>query len=111
MTETVCVASMLCGHCDSRVADGPPYDIVIAPGVRAALAERLPEPVANAIIEFITGPLLANPHRVGKALRGELAGRHSARRGSYRVIYRIDEAAHEVHVLKVDHRGRVYRSR
>ena len=57
----------------------------------------------------MTGPLLSNPHRVGKQLRRELAGVWSARRGTYRVLYRINEDTHEVIVLRIDHRRSVYR--
>ena len=63
-----------------------------------------PEAVAAAVIEFITGSLLVNPRRVGRALRNELAGIFSARRGTFRVLYRIDEDHHEVVVLRVEHR-------
>jgi mRNA-degrading endonuclease RelE of RelBE toxin-antitoxin system len=59
----------------------------------------------------MTRPLLDDPHRVGKPLTRELAGYHSARRGAYRVIYRIDETARTVHVVRVDHRADVYRTR
>lgn len=75
-----------------------------------AIAEELPEWVAAAVIELISGPLLANPRRVGVALRNGLEGLRSARRGTYRVLYRIDGAHREVVVLRVGHRGDVYRS-
>jgi mRNA interferase RelE/StbE len=52
---------------------------------------RLSGKVAAAIVEFITGPLAENPHRLSKPLRGELDGYHSAYRGDYRVVLRIDE--------------------
>lgn len=85
------------------------YELIVArPAVRA-IAETLPEPVAAAVIDFITGSLLENPRRVGRELRNELAGIHSARRGSYRVLYRIDERERTVTVLRIDHRGEVYR--
>ena len=35
--------------------------------------------------------LAHNPFRVGKALRDDLAGRYSARRGDFRVIYEIHD--------------------
>ena len=95
----------------SGVPEHGPYGITVAPGASRALEHGLPEAVAAAAIEFITRPLLENPHRVGKLLRGELAGTYSARRGSYRILYRIDEERREVFVLLIDHRGRVYRSR
>jgi mRNA-degrading endonuclease RelE of RelBE toxin-antitoxin system len=73
--------------------------------------ERLPEGVAAAIVEFLVGPLCEDPERVGKALRRELAGFRSARRGAYRVVYRLDEDAHVVRVVRIEHRSDVYRSR
>lgn len=49
--------------------------------------------LAPAVVEFMLGPLIENPHRVGHALRGELQGLMSARRGPYRVVYEINEDA------------------
>jgi mRNA-degrading endonuclease RelE of RelBE toxin-antitoxin system len=72
------------------------------------LAKRPPEPVARAIHSFITGPLLDNPYR-GKRLMSPLHDRFSARRGTYRVIYRIDDGTRTVTVVDVDHRGDIYR--
>ena len=46
--------------------------------------DRLPLAIASVVVEFIYGPLAQNPHRVGKPLRFELAGKRSARRGNYR---------------------------
>ncbi len=74
-----------------------------------ALAERLPEAVAAAVIEFITGPLLDNPYRVGTELSGPLVGTYAARRGTYRVLYKIDDAQRLVTVRDVDHRADAYR--
>ncbi len=85
------------------------YQLRTTPTVRRGLAERLPEPVACAIHSFITGPLLDNPYRVGKRLMPPLHDRFSARRGTYRVIYRIDDRTRIVTVVDVDHRGDVYR--
>ena len=51
--------------------------------------------------------LAANPHRVGKPLFGPLAGCHGARRGTYRIVYRIDEDNRTVHVLDIDHRAEI----
>jgi mRNA interferase RelE/StbE len=74
------------------------------------LAESLPEAVAVAAHGFITGPLLENPHRLGKQLQPPMADRHSARRGTYRVIYRIDDEKLTVTVLAVVHRRDAYRA-
>jgi mRNA interferase RelE/StbE len=87
-----------------------PYELVVARPAARAIAETLPEAVSAAIIDFITGSLLENPHRVGRELRRELAGIHSARRGSYRILYRIDDNERTVTVLRIDHRGDVYRT-
>jgi mRNA-degrading endonuclease RelE of RelBE toxin-antitoxin system len=85
-----------------------PYSLRATPTVRRALAERLPEAVAAAAYEFITGPLLREPHRVGKRLMPPLDDRFSARRGTYRIIYRIDDKARTVTIVDVDHRRDVY---
>ena len=87
-----------------------PYTLLTTPTVRRALAEILPEPVAAAAYEFITGPLLEEPHRVGKRLLPLLDDRFSARRGTYRVIYRIDHQKRLVTVVDIGHRRDVYRT-
>jgi len=87
-----------------------PYELRTTPTVRRALSERLPEAVAIAAYEFMTGPLIREPYRVGKQLLPPLEDRFSARRGTYRIIYRIDEATRTVTVVDVDHRRDVYRS-
>ena len=87
-----------------------PYELIVAPPAVRALQTKLPEPVAAAVIEFLTGSLIENPHRVGKPLRGDLAGIHSARRGTYRVLYRINDNRHEVVVIRIDHRRGAYRT-
>ena len=84
------------------------YGLLVTPPAQRAL-DRLPERVAAAIAELLTGDLLAAPRRVGKPLRRELAGIWSARRGSYRVLYEIDEEKQCVVVLRIDHRADVYR--
>lgn len=86
-----------------------PYELVLTPPAVRAVQSRLPEAIATAVIEFLTGALLHNPHRVGGPLRGDLAGIHSARRGTYRVLYRINDERHEIVVLRIEHRGEVYR--
>jgi mRNA-degrading endonuclease RelE of RelBE toxin-antitoxin system len=85
------------------------YRLIVSPTERRQLAKRLPQAVAFAAHEFIVGPLLANPHRVGKRLEPPLADRHSARRGTYRVIYRINDHAKTVTVVAVAPRGDAYR--
>lgn len=88
------------------------YELGTAPPARRALADRLPAQVAAAAAEFITGPLLDNPQRVGKPLGDELAGIYSARLGrDWRVRYEIDDAMHVVIVLDIRHRSVAYRPR
>ena len=86
-----------------------PYELVVTPPAIRAVRSGLPEGVAAAAIEFLTGALVENPHRVGKQLRGDLAGIHSARRGTYRVLYRINEVQRVVVVLRIEHGRDVYR--
>jgi mRNA interferase RelE/StbE len=83
------------------------FEIAWSPTARRTLA-TLPEKVGTAVVEFVYGPLASNPQRVGKALRFELDGLHSARRGDFRVVYRITD---RVTILAVEHRADVYRPR
>lgn len=92
------------------MTDNPPrYTLIITPTARRQLAQHLPEAVAYAAHEFIVGALLDNPQRVGKRLQAPLDDRHSARRGTYRVIYRIDDAERTVTVVDIAHRRDAYR--
>lgn len=81
----------------------------VAASAQRALAHKLPEAVAAAVVEFITGDLLLEPRRVGKALGADLMGKWSARRGTYRVLYELDEQGHTVVVLDAQHRATAYR--
>ncbi|WP_261557991.1 type II toxin-antitoxin system RelE family toxin [Frankia tisae] len=85
-----------------------PYALRTTPTVRRALAERLPQAVAAAAYAFIAGPLVQAPYPVGKRLLPPLDDQFSARRGTYRIIYRVDDAARTVTVLDIDHRRDVY---
>ncbi len=82
-------------------------NIAWTPTAQRAL-RRLPEKVGTAAIEFIYGPLATNPHRVGKPLRLDMEGIHSARRGDFRILYRITD---DVTIVAVEHRADVYRRR
>jgi mRNA-degrading endonuclease RelE of RelBE toxin-antitoxin system len=65
------------------------WDLDMRPRAKRQIA-RLPEKAAAAVVEFILGPLLDNPRRIGHPLRDEYAGQHSARRGrDWRIRYRI----------------------
>lgn len=86
------------------------WELLVAPSAGRTLA-RLPEKAALAVVEFMLGPLIENPRRMGHRLRSELEGLWAARRGPYRIVYQILEAEGRVHVLRIDHRADVYRSR
>ncbi len=58
-------------------------------------------------MEVIYGGLAENPHRVGKPPRRGLEGTHSARRGDFRVVYRITDV---VTIVAIDHRADIYRT-
>lgn len=87
-----------------------PYRLVLSPGARRALGEDLPSSAAFAAWEFVSGPLLERPHVVGAQLRAPFQGQWRARRGEYRVRYRIDDERKVVLVLSVEHRRDAYRS-
>lgn len=84
------------------------YRLVVRGSAERALA-RMPGPAAHAVVRFMTGPLVAEPRRVGKPLRDELAGLWSARVGAYRVLYEIADDIRVVAVFRIGHRGDVYR--
>jgi mRNA interferase RelE/StbE len=86
------------------------YELLLTAPVQRGL-DRLPANAAAAVAEFLVGGLLEAPTRVGKPLQRDLKGLWSARRGPYRVVYEIDEAARRVVVLRIDHRADVYRPR
>ncbi len=87
-----------------------PYEVVFTRSARRALERDLPEKVATAAFEFIMGPLRQDPHRVGKPLREPLAPLYAARRGEYRVIYRIIDHHLVIEVVSVIHRRDAYHS-
>jgi mRNA interferase RelE/StbE len=91
------------------VAVAGDYRLVVARSAARAISEDLPEAVAAAAVEFISGPLLANPQRVGKRLRAPLDGKWSARRGQYRLIYSVDAERYVVTVLQIAHRRDSYK--
>jgi mRNA-degrading endonuclease RelE of RelBE toxin-antitoxin system len=86
------------------------YEVTFSGSAQRDL-RRLPEKIATAAVEFIYGGLAANPRRVGRELHLDLAEHYSARRGDYRVIYRIDDSARAVLIVTIDHRADSYRPR
>lgn len=86
-----------------------PYDVAIASPARRALS-RLPGRIVHAVVEFISGPLAGNPHRLSKPLRNDLEGLRSARRGDYRILLRVDDDHHTVLIVDIDHRAHIYRT-
>lgn len=90
------------------MTDGAAWTLEVAPSAVRSL-ERLPHKVAAAIVEFITGVLTENPHRLSKPLTAQLQGLRSARRGDYRVLFSLDEHERVVLVVRVAHRADAYR--
>jgi mRNA interferase RelE/StbE len=86
------------------------YDVTFSASAQRDL-RRLPEKIATAAVEFIYGTLTDNPHRVGRELRLDLAEHYAARRGDYRIIYRIDDQARALLIVTIDHRADSYRPR
>ena len=85
------------------------FRLVLTATARRQLTQQLPEAVAFAALALINGPLLANPHRVGNRLMPPLDDRHSARRGTYRILYRINDNGRIVTGLAVAPRADAYR--
>jgi len=86
------------------------YSVVLSAQAHRNIHEHLPVDVAFAAMETISGPLAANPHRAGKPLDEPFDGFYSARRGTYRIIYRINEGKRTVEIHSVRHRRDAYRA-
>ena len=84
------------------------YTVVLSAAAKRAVEQELAEAFAVAVVEFLFGPLAADPHRVGKPLRFALAGYWSARRGRYRVVYSIHDDEVLVRFVRISHRADVY---
>jgi mRNA interferase RelE/StbE len=87
------------------------YSIELTASARRALTHDLPEAIAVACWNFISGDLAERPYRVGAPLRDEHLGRYVARRGEFRIIYEIHEGRIVVRVITIQHRRDVYRPR
>ena len=85
------------------------YEVRFTRSAKRSLALILPEKVATAAMNFIMGALSENPHRVGKQLKAPLFPMYSARRGEYRVIYRILDDVVVIEIVAVAHRRDSYR--
>lgn len=84
------------------------YKLIYKPSAIRDL-QKLPRKIVDAVTAFCEGPLLENPHRVGKPLVNKYEGFHTAKRGSYRIVYEIHEQEVVVYVAFVEHRADVYR--
>ncbi|MDQ2874751.1 MAG: type II toxin-antitoxin system RelE/ParE family toxin [Actinomycetota bacterium] len=87
-----------------------PYTVIFSRQDRRNLHENVPLEVAVAAMATIDGPIAASPHRVGKPLGDPFDGYHSARRGTYRIVYRINEEKHTVEIHSIRHRRDSYRT-
>jgi len=86
------------------------WSVQLTPTAIRAL-DQLPHKVAAAIAEFITATLPTDPYRLSKALRFELSGWRVARRGDYRVTFRVLDDDRVLLVGRIEHRAHVYRRR
>ncbi|MCZ2816190.1 type II toxin-antitoxin system RelE family toxin [Modestobacter sp. VKM Ac-2984] len=84
------------------------FTVVLSAAAKRAIERDLPEAVAVAVVDFLFGPLAADPHRVGRPLRFDLEGYWSARRGQYRVVYSIHDDQVLVRVVRISHRADAY---
>ena len=85
------------------------YEVRVKASAAKALTSTLPEAVAAAVLAFLGGDLSTAPYRVGKPLYAPFEGLWAARRGEYRVLYRVDDDTHTVTVETIKHRCDAYR--
>ena len=104
-------AALASGHGRARPRSPAAPPRLNGPRIRARLTRqlaRLPHSqrlrVARMLLKRIT-----EIGREERQLRTELSGIWSARRGTYRVLYRVIEEPREVLVLRVEHRRDAYR--
>lgn len=86
------------------------YQCVLTAAALRSL-DAVPPRVVEPLVAFVFGSLAENPRRRGKPLQRELEGLWAARRGDYRIIYRLDEDAKVMYVLRIGHRADAYRRR
>ncbi|MFL5911524.1 MAG: type II toxin-antitoxin system RelE family toxin [Gaiellaceae bacterium] len=84
------------------------YRVRYTRSARRALTDELPLHIVDAVLALLDGDLAVEPRRVGKPLRPPLEGTWSARRGTYRILYQIDDEARSVTVTAVEARVDAY---
>lgn len=85
------------------------YEIRLSASAARALEVDSPEGVATAAWQFIDGPLRENPSRLGQQSRPPLYPLYSARRGEYRILYRLQDRLLLLDVVRLVHRRDAYR--
>jgi mRNA interferase RelE/StbE len=84
------------------------FELILSPEVQTFFAAS-DSPLARKLARcFRQLELDPRRHNNIKRLSGKLSGRLRYRVGDWRVIYRIDDRAQQVHVLVVAHRSEVY---
>ncbi|MFZ0955894.1 MAG: type II toxin-antitoxin system RelE/ParE family toxin [Candidatus Sulfotelmatobacter sp.] len=73
--------------------------------------KKLDKPMARRILDLMDGRVAKqeNPRTLGKALSGPLGTLGRYRIGDYRVICEIQHSAVTILVIRIGHRGEVYR--
>ncbi|RUL90958.1 type II toxin-antitoxin system RelE/ParE family toxin [Verrucosispora sp. FIM060022] len=97
------------GRRDDTVEATSPYTVMFSRQARRNLHEDLPLEVAVAATETIQHAIAVNPYRAGKPLDEPFDGFNFARRGTYRIIYRVNEAKRVVEIHSIRHRRDAYR--
>lgn len=85
------------------------FEVRFTRSAKRALTNDLPEKVATAVWTLVMGDLRDNPQRVGEQLKAPLYPLYSARRGEYRVIYRIVDDILAIEIVATAHRRDSYR--
>jgi mRNA interferase RelE/StbE len=91
-------------------AGDEPYAVRLTRTAHRVLHENLPVDVAAAALETIRRAIAVNPRRVGKPLTEPFDGHYAARRGTYRIIYTVDETKRVVEIQSIRHRRDAYRA-
>ena len=84
------------------------FEVILSPEAQV-FYDQADQPLARKLARCFAR-LEHDPRRHNniKRLSGKLAGRFRYRIGNWRVVYRIDDRARQVHVLVIAHRSEVY---
>lgn len=91
------------------MTDAPSECRVVLTAAALRTLQGISPRIGEPLVAFVFGSLAEAPRRRGKPLQRELASHWAARRGDFRIIYRLDDETKTMYILEIAHRSDVYR--